>query len=150
VSPRFIRSQVRYSGRATASTEATPLAPIRQVLFGVLQCEPGSSLAGLPISSSTGLEHLVGNQRWHRIVCQMVEKLNRGINSLSTGWASRHNNATTALRDRWRLINELRKIVSVNFFLDCSKQNGFMHVRTPDDVQRKGRNDRCLDNPVVQ
>jgi hypothetical protein len=33
------------------------------------------------------------NQRWPHIVRQMVEKLNRGINSLSTGWAPRNDNA---------------------------------------------------------
>jgi hypothetical protein len=27
--------------------------------------------------------------------------------------------------------------MTVNFFLDGSKQNGFLHGRTPDDVQRK-------------
>jgi hypothetical protein len=44
-----------------------------------------------------------------------------------------------ALRNRWRLVYEIRKIVSVNFFLDCGKQNGFLHGRTPNKVQRKGR-----------
>jgi hypothetical protein len=35
--------------------------------------------------------------------------------------AARYNYAFPALRDRWRLINEVRKIVPVNFFLDRSK-----------------------------
>jgi hypothetical protein len=82
------------------------------------------------------------NQRWHRIVCQMVEKLNRGINSLSTGWAPRNDYAFSALRDRWRLINEIRKIVPVNFFLDFSKQEGFLHNKLLTlDVQRKESGD---------
>jgi hypothetical protein len=33
--------------------------------------------------------------------------------------AAWHHDAFAALGDRWRLINEVRKIVSVNFFLDC-------------------------------
>ena len=71
----------------------------------------------------------------------MVEKLAHGVNSFSAGRTARYNDALSALRDGRRLIYEVRKIVSVNFFLDCSKQDGFLHGRTPDDVHRKGRKD---------
>ena len=71
----------------------------------------------------------------------MVEKLAHGVNSFSAGRTARYNDALSALRDGRRLIYEVRKIVSVNFFLDCSKQDGFLNGRTPDDVHRKGRKD---------
>jgi len=57
----------------------------------------------------------------------MIQKLADRVNSFPTGRATRDNNALPALRDRWRLIHEVRKIVPVNFFLDCSEQNGFLH-----------------------
>jgi hypothetical protein len=68
----------------------------------------------------------------------MVQELADRVDSLPAGWATRHNNAASTLRNRWRLIYEIGKIVALNFLLDCSKQNGFLHVQTPDDVQRKG------------
>jgi hypothetical protein len=51
--------------------------------------------------------------------------------SFPASWTSRYDNTFSALRDRWRLIYEVRKIVTLNFFLDCGKQNGFPHNRTP-------------------
>jgi len=42
----------------------------------------------------------------------MIQELLHRIDPLLTGWAACHNNATTALRDRWRLVYEVRKIVT--------------------------------------
>src|SRR5258707_15843826 len=58
----------------------------------------------------------------------MIKERLHGINSLSRAGESRHDHTLTALRDRWRLINEVRKIVSVNFFLNCGKQMDFCTV----------------------
>jgi hypothetical protein len=68
----------------------------------------------------------------------MIQKLRHRIASFPARWTPRYNNAFSTLRDRWRLINEIRKIVAVNFFLDCSKQRGFLHRGLPGGVQRKG------------
>ena len=70
----------------------------------------------------------------------MIQKLTDGIDPLSTGRASCDHNTITALRHARRIADEIRKIVSLNFFLDCGKQNGFLHSRGPDGVQRTGRN----------
>ncbi len=67
----------------------------------------------------------------------MIQKLADRVDSFLARRATRHNNALSALRDRRRLIYEVRKIVSVNFFLDRSKEQGFLHGRTPGGVQRK-------------
>jgi len=72
------------------------------------------------------------NQRWHRIVRQVIQKLADRVDSLLAGWTASDNNAAPALCDRWRLIYEVRKIVSVNCFLDCSEQDGLLHSRTPE------------------
>ena len=40
--------------------------------------------------------------------------------------AAWHHNTFSALRDRWLLVYEVRKIVGLDFFLDCSEQNGFL------------------------
>jgi len=69
----------------------------------------------------------------------MLQELAYRIDTLFARRTARDNDALAALRDRWRFVYEVRKIVSVNFFLDRSKQNGFLHGWTPDDVQRKGK-----------
>jgi len=38
----------------------------------------------------------------------MIQELADRVNPLSTGRASRNNNALPALRDRWRLVYEVR------------------------------------------
>jgi hypothetical protein len=59
----------------------------------------------------------------------MVQELAHRVDSSPAGrTASDHYTAPT-IRNRWRLIYEVRKIVSVNFFLDCGEQNGFLHER---------------------
>jgi len=63
-----------------------------------------------PPSAGLALIHLRCqpiNQRWHRIVGQVIQKLRHRINSLPTGRASRNNYAFSAMRDRWRLIYEV-------------------------------------------
>jgi hypothetical protein len=70
------------------------------------------------------------NQRWHRILRQMIQKLGHRTNSLFARRTASDNHTLPALRDRWRLVYEIGKIMSVNFFLDRSKQNGFLHGRT--------------------
>jgi len=75
------------------------------------------------------------------------------IDPLFAGRTARHDNALSALCDRWWLVHKIGKIVTVNFFLDCIKQDGFLHGRTPNDVQRTGRNDSIhldlgVQNPV--
>jgi hypothetical protein len=47
------------------------------------------------------------NQRWHRIVCQMIQELRHRIDSLPARWAPGHDNAFSALRDRWKYVNEV-------------------------------------------
>ena len=85
----------------------------------------------------------------------MVQELNHDVDSLLTGWAASGNNAAPALRDRLRLVYKVRKIVTLDFFLNCSKQNGFLHVETPTLMcrGREGRTVYILDlgvqNPVV-
>jgi len=39
------------------------------------------------------------NQRWHRIIGQMIQKLADRVNSFPTGRAPGHDNAFSALRD---------------------------------------------------
>jgi hypothetical protein len=66
----------------------------------------------------------------HHILRQMIQELADRIYSFLARWASSDHNTTPALRDRWRFVNEVRKIVSLNFFLDCCEQDGFLHGRT--------------------
>jgi predicted metal-dependent hydrolase len=46
----------------------------------------------------------------------MIQKLGHRINSLPAGRASRYNNALPALRDGWRFVHKIRKIVTLDFF----------------------------------
>jgi len=68
----------------------------------------------------------------------VVEELLHRIYSFQAGRAASDNHTLTALRDWRRLIHEIRKIMSRNFFLNCGKQDGFLHGRTPGGVQRNG------------
>jgi hypothetical protein len=110
-----------------------------------------------PALRATGLQRIGScrcqpiNQRRHHVVRQMIQKLCHRVDPLFTGRTSRHDNASSALRDRWRLVYEVRKIVALNFFLDCSKQNGFLHGRTPSSMCRgRERNDSIHLDPSVQ
>ena len=75
-------------------------------------------------------------KRWHHVVRQMIQKLGHRIDSFPARGTASDNNALSALRDRWRLVNEVRQIMTLNFFLDCSEQNGFLHGRTPSSMCR--------------
>ena len=66
----------------------------------------------------------------------MVQELLHLINSFLARRAARHNYAFSALRDGRRFVNEVREIVSLNFFLDCGKQDRFLHGRTPSSMCR--------------
>jgi hypothetical protein len=67
------------------------------------------------------------NQCWRHVIRQMIQELRYRVDSLLACRTARYNDALAALRDRWRLVNEIRKIVTLNFFLDCGKQNRFLH-----------------------
>jgi hypothetical protein len=61
------------------------------------------------------------------ILRQMIQKLSDRVDSLLARRTARHDNAAPALRDRKRLIYEIGKTVTLDFSLDCDKQNGFLH-----------------------
>jgi hypothetical protein len=51
----------------------------------------------------------------------MIDELSDGSESFLTGRTSRHHNPATALRNRWRLVNECGQIVALDFFLQFAK-----------------------------
>jgi hypothetical protein len=57
----------------------------------------------------------------------MIQELRHRIDPFPARWAASNHNTAPALSNRRRFINEVRKIVAVDFFLDCSKQNRFLH-----------------------
>ena len=61
----------------------------------------------------------------------MVEKSAHRVNSFSAGWAARYNNAFPACAIDGRVGGFL--------FVNCSKQNGFLHNGSRFEVQNKRR-----------
>jgi hypothetical protein len=61
----------------------------------------------------------VGSAARHRIIRQMLREFADGVESLSACTTAGHHDSSPTLSDRWRLTYEIRKIVWVNFFLDC-------------------------------
>jgi hypothetical protein len=53
------------------------------------------------------------DQRWHRIIRQMVEELAHRVDSDSASRTARHNNVLAALGYARRIINKVGKIVAV-------------------------------------
>jgi hypothetical protein len=71
----------------------------------------------------------------------MIQKPCHRVDPLFAGWTARHDNTFAALRNRWRLVHKIGKIVTLDFLLDCSKQNGFLHNGSGFEVQRKRGSD---------
>jgi len=69
----------------------------------------------------------------------MVQKCLHCVDSLLAHRTAWDHDSASAFRHRWRLIDEIGKVVSLNFFLNGSKQDGFLHGRTPDRVCRRTR-----------
>jgi hypothetical protein len=59
----------------------------------------------------------------------MVQKFTRRVESFLAGRPTLHSNTFSTLRDRRRFVYEIREIVTLNLFLNGSKQNGFLHKR---------------------
>jgi hypothetical protein len=78
-------------------------------------------------------------QRGLRIIRQMVQKLANRIYSLLAGWASRHNYALAALRDRWRVLYEMAEVMLVDFLLYRAEQFGLEHSLSWMERKREGR-----------
>jgi hypothetical protein len=71
----------------------------------------------------------------------MIQELRHRIDSFLAGWAPGYNNAFSALRDRRRFINEIRKIVSLNFFLDSASKRIFAWSNSLVVCRGRERND---------
>jgi hypothetical protein len=63
----------------------------------------------------------------------MIQKLRYRVDPLLAG----NDDAFAALRPDSGIINKIGKIVTLDFFLDCSKQNGFLHSGSTFEVQKK-------------
>jgi hypothetical protein len=57
----------------------------------------------------------------------MVEKLTDRIDARPARGTARHNNAPASFCDGWGLVNEMGKIVAMNFLLNSSEQSEFVH-----------------------
>jgi len=55
------------------------------------------------------------NYCWNGVLRQMIPKLRHRIDSFPARWTASDNNTLTALRDRWRLVNEVTEVVSLDF-----------------------------------
>jgi hypothetical protein len=49
-------------------------------------------------------------------------EIGRRVDSFPASWTAQHDYALAALRDRRRLVYEVRKIMALDFLLDCSKR----------------------------
>jgi hypothetical protein len=45
----------------------------------------------------------------------MIQKLAHRIDPLFAGWTPWHNDALAALRDRWRVLDEMTEVVAMDF-----------------------------------
>jgi hypothetical protein len=53
----------------------------------------------------------------------MIQKLAHRVDSLLAHRTPWHNYAFTALRDRWRVLDEMTEVVLADFLLKSTKQN---------------------------
>src|ERR1700720_4783122 len=78
-------------------------------------------------------------RRRHRIIRQMVQKLAHRIYSLLAGWASRHNYALAALRERCRVLYEMAEVILLDFLLYRAVRFGLGHSLPWMERNREGR-----------
>ena len=78
-------------------------------------------------------------------MCQMLQELVHSVEALPACGATWNADSTASLRYRWRIIDEGRKVVPKNLFLQSRKQFGFEHSPLQGEEETGGQ-----DNTITE